>query len=200
MIPEEIYLPDVAIPNLIKFHSELYPLFQPGQFQEYLDEFEIPVSQSLLQMSYGQKKKVVISLGLSSNTPLLLMDEPTNGLDIISKSQFRKIISGILNEERCMIISTHQVRDLENLIDRIMIIDSAQILFDQMIDEIARKLSFKFTSEDIAFPDAFYSESTISGKASVMANDGQDETKVDLELLYKTIMANPQKIRSLFNA
>jgi ABC-2 type transport system ATP-binding protein len=73
-------------------------------------------------MSYGEQKKVMIAFGLATETNLLIMDEPTNGLDIPSKTQFRKLMASLVNEERCIIISTHQVRDLDNLIDFLLIL------------------------------------------------------------------------------
>ena len=96
-------------------------------------------------MSYGQKKKVYISFGLACNTALFLMDEPTNGLDIMSKSKFRKVIAGAIDDDKCIVISTHQVKDLESLIDRITIIDEGQILFDQTIEAINRQIQFKIS-------------------------------------------------------
>ena len=124
----------------------------------------------LQNMSYGQKKKVLISFALATNAKVLLMDEPTNGLDIMSKSQFRKILAEALDEERCIIISTHQVKDLENLIDRITIIDEGKILFDENVEDITKKLSFRFAydAEDVA--TAFYSESSLTGNVIVTPN------------------------------
>src|SRR3978361_1045921 len=101
------------------YHASFYPPFNKAQFEKYIGDFDIPAGSTLQNMSYGQKKKVLISFGLASNAAMLLMDEPTNGLDIMSKSQFRKVIAGAMDEKKCIVISTHQVKDLENLIDRI---------------------------------------------------------------------------------
>ena len=128
------------------------------------------------------------------------MDEPTNGLDIISKSQFRKILADALHEERCIIISTHQVKDLENLIDRITIIDEGKILFDQDIETITRKLSFRFAYDDAEVANALYSESLLKGNLIVAPNEEGDESKLDLELLYKAIVTNGDKITKLFQS
>lgn len=200
MVPEEFYLPDVKMEELIHYHAQFYPQFSLSQFQNYLREFEVPSDNSLQQMSYGQKKKVLISLGLASNTPLLLMDEPTNGLDIISKSQFRKIMSGLVNHDKCMIISTHQLKDLENLIDSIVIIDEAKILFNESLERIAQKLCFKIVTDTSSVNTALFTEPSITGVAVVYANTQNEETKVDLELLYKTVMANPAVLNNLFNS
>ena len=150
-------------------------------------------------MSYGQKKKVLISFALASNARLLLMDEPTNGLDIMSKSQFRKVLAEAINEDRCIIVSTHQVKDLENLIDRVTIIDEGKILFDQNVETIVQKLSFRYAFDDAEVKEAFYAEPSLRGSVVVAANTEGDEGKLDLELLYKAIVTNGNIIQKLFN-
>lgn len=196
MVPEEFYLPDVPVKNFIKHYAPFYPRFDDEKFRQYLATFEIPEDNTLLKMSYGQKKKVLISFALATRASVLLMDEPTNGLDIMSKSQFRKIMAEAMDDDQCIIISTHQVKDLENLIDRITIIDEGKILFNETMESIANKLSFRFAynQEDVA--TAYYSESSFGGTVVVSANTDGEESKVDLELLYKAIVTNPEASKS----
>lgn len=200
MVPEEFYLPNITVPAFIKHYAPFYPRFSQSQFDTYISVFEIPADSTLQNMSYGQKKKVLISFSLATNAKILLMDEPTNGLDIMSKSQFRKILAEALDEERCIIISTHQVKDLENLIDRITIIDEGKILFDETIEEITRKLSFRFAYDDAEVATAIYSESSLAGSVVVTPNTFGEESKLDLELLYKAIITNSDKITKLFQS
>jgi ABC-2 type transport system ATP-binding protein len=200
MVPEEFYLPDISIPDFIKSYVPFYPNFKYDKFRDYISVFEIPADSTLQNMSYGQKKKVLISFALASNAKLLLMDEPTNGLDIMSKSQLRKILAQALDEERCIIISTHQVKDLENLIDRITVIDDGKILFDENVDEISKKLSFRYAIDEAEVARAFYSESSLAGNVIVTQNLEGEESKLDLELLYKAIVTNSGKITKLFQS
>ena len=200
MVAEEFYLPNVPIDFLLKHLAPFYPRFKREQFNRYIEEFEIPADSTLQNMSYGQKKKVLISFGLATNTSLLLLDEPTNGLDIMSKSQFRKVMAGALDEQKCIVISTHQVKDLENLIDRITIIDEGTILFDQDIEHISKKLSFRISYDPSEVKDSFYHEGSLKGSAIVTENKESEESKVDLELLYKAIVTNGQKVQAVFNA
>jgi len=200
MVPEEFYLPDISVPDFIKSYVPFYPRFNSDKFRDYISIFEIPADSTLQNMSYGQKKKVLISFALASNAKLLLMDEPTNGLDIMSKSQLRKILARALDEERCIIISTHQVKDLENLIDRITVIDDGKILFDETIDDISKKLSFRFAIDQTEVAEALYAESSLAGNVIVTANTEGEESKIDLELLYKAIVTNSRKITQLFHA
>ena len=199
MVPEEFYLPNISIADFLKHLAPFYSGFSFSQFEKYVQLFDIPGDSTLQNMSYGQKKKVLISFALASNAKFLLMDEPTNGLDIISKSQFRKVLAEALDDNRCIIISTHQVKDLENLIDRVTIIDEGKILFDQTVDDISRKLAFRLSFDDAETREAFYSESSLRGNAIVTANNG-DDSKIDLDLLYKAIVANAEKIKAVFKS
>ena len=200
MVPEEFYLPNISLQEFIKYEAPFYPRFSQGQFEKCIQAFEVPLGSTLQNMSYGQKKKVLISFALATNARLLLMDEPTNGLDIMSKSQFRRVLAQSLDEERCLIISTHQVKDLENLIDRVTIIDEGKILFDATVEEITSKLAFRLSFDAEAAEGALYSESSLKGHIMITPNYDADESKLDLELLYKAVVTNGEKIKTLFQS
>ena len=196
MVPEEFFLPNVTISKFVECNAPFYARFNHEQFNNYLREFEIPLDNKLQQMSYGQKKKALISFGLACNTSLLLMDEPTNGLDIMSKSQFRRVIAGAIDDNKCIIICTHQVKDMESLIDRITIIDEGRILFDQTVDQITSRLSFKISFDSMEVKEALYREESLKGSAIITANKEDEEGKIDLEMLYKANDTNGEAIRS----
>lgn len=198
IVPEEFFLPDVSIQKFVACNAPFYPKFNREQFDVYLKEFDIPVQNRLQQMSYGQKKKVLISFSLACNTSLLVMDEPSNGLDIMSKGQFRKVIAGAMSDEKCIIISTHQVKDIENIIDRITIIDAGHILFDQNIDTITSRLSFKISFDEEETHQAFYKEESLKGNAIITSNDTGNDSKLDLEMLYKAVVTNGDAINTVF--
>lgn len=198
IVPEEFYLPNLSIERFLDCNVPFYPKFNREQFNNYLREFDIPLSNKLQQMSYGQKKKVLISFGLACNTALLLMDEPTNGLDIMSKSQFRKVIAGAIDENKYIIISTHQVKDMESLIDRVTIIDEGRILFDQTVDEISSHLSFKISFDSAEIRHSLYKEESLKGSAIITANTGESEGRLDLEMLYKAVVTNGEAVNTVF--
>lgn len=199
IVAEEFFLPNITPDKLVKYNAVFYPKFNHEQFNRYMKEFEIPTDNTIQHMSYGQKKKVLISFGLACNTALLLMDEPTNGLDIMSKSQFRKVIAGALDENKCIIISTHQVKDLENLIDRVTIIEEGKILFDQTIEQITQKLQFKISFDREEIQEALYNEASLKGNAIITKNIQGEDTRLDLEMLYKAIITDRSNIQSVFN-
>jgi ABC-type multidrug transport system, ATPase component len=143
-LPEELPQLTLSIENYEKVYAPFYPNFSSEQFNAYLKEFDIENKKSVLnKLSHGQKKKVFVAFGLATNTKLLLMDEPTNGLDIPSKGQFRRMVASAIDDSRCLIISTHQVRDLDSLIDSITIMDGHEIVFNEPTDNITKKLLFK---------------------------------------------------------
>jgi len=199
IVPEEFYLPNLPVKKFVQYNAPFYPKFNHSGFEQYLKEFEIPATDSLQNMSYGQKKKVLISFGLACNTALLLMDEPTNGLDITSKSQFRKVMAARIDDNKCIIVSTHQVKDLESLIDRITVIEEGKILFDQDVDSISRRLSFKISYDSMETAAALYSESSLKGNSIITYNTNEEESRPDLEMLYKAILNNQSAIQNVFN-
>ncbi|WP_212001801.1 ATP-binding cassette domain-containing protein [Chitinophaga sp. HK235] len=199
LVPEEFFLPKVSIHTYLKSYAPFYPRFDEQAFYSYLKEFAIPQDQQLTNMSYGQKKKVIISFALATNTKVLIMDEPTNGLDIPSKSQFRKVIAAAVTDDKCIVISTHQVRDLDNLIDSIVIIDDHKIIFNQSVSSVTDKLSFKLLAQlDDRLP-VLYADSNLRGHAVVMKNVNMEQSRIDMELLFNAILSNRQSIQELFN-
>lgn len=196
-IPEEFYLPSVRIDAYIRANASFYPNFDHQYFGNLLKEFDIPVRQKLINMSYGQKKKVIIAFGLATNAKLIIMDEPTNGLDIPSKTQFRKIMASAMTDDRCIIISTHQVRDLDNLIDTVIMLDENDVALNASVEEITDKLTFKNVKEMDS--SIIYAEPSLSGYNAVMPNYHQEESKLDMELLFNAIIAEKNKFKPLFN-
>ena len=197
-LPEEIYLPSVTMAKYLEILSPFYPKFDKDQFMAYIAEFDIPQGNKLTGMSYGQKKKVLIAFALATNTNVLIMDEPTNGLDIPSKSQFRKVVSNVLNPERIILISTHQVRDLDNLIDSIVILEDKKILIQHSLEVVAERLCFA-TLPNVEYDSrVLYSEPSLRGHNAVFENSNQEESRVDLEQLFNAVMENPSRIQSIF--
>ena len=132
-------------------------------------------------MSYGQKKKFLLSFGLAANTPILITDEPTNGLDIPSKSKFRRIMASALNENRMIIISTHQVREIEGIIDTVLILDNGKIMLNKNLDAVSEKLSFKNITKDADNSDVLYTEPVLGGFKSILKSSVSEFTQPDME-------------------
>ena len=198
IIPEEFSLPPVSINRYVQINAVFYPKFSIEQFDYYLKEFELEKDGKLSALSYGQKKKFLISFGLAVNARLLIFDEPSNGLDIPSKSQFRKLAAAALNEDKIFVISTHQVRDLENLIDTVVVIENGKIMFNENIGAISEKLSFEQNLNGVPENDILYMEEISGKKTGVVKNRTGRETRVDLELLFNGIVKNAHVFNNEF--
>ena len=197
LLPEEISMPEVTAIEYIKMYAPFYPTFRDDICKACVESFEINLSDRLSKMSQGQRKKVAITLALAAHTPLLLMDEPTNGLDIPSKATFRRLVASLIDDNQTVIISTHQVRDLESLIDTVLILDQRQILLNKTLNEIGEKLYF---GPLLPEEKALYSEPTPQGTIGVTARDGKEETVVSLELLFNAAITYPKEIQRIMNS
>ena len=197
LLPEELSMPEVTAIEYIKMYAAFYPTFRDDICKACVESFEINLSDRLSKMSQGQRKKVAITLALAAHTPLLLMDEPTNGLDIPSKATFRRLVASLIDDNQTVIISTHQVRDLESLIDTVLILDQRQILLNKTLNEIGEKLYF---GPLLPEEKALYSEPTSQGTIGVTARDGKEETAVSLELLFNAAITYPKEIQRIMNS
>jgi ABC-2 type transport system ATP-binding protein len=196
IIPEEFDLPNISLERYAKVTSCFYPRFDMGQMRGYCQELGVNPLERLHSMSMGQRKKAYIAFALACNVRMLLMDEPTNGLDIPSKSVFRRLLAGYVDESRMVVISTHQVADVESLLDSIVILDAKGVALNATTAEICQRLKFGKASEG---DRVVYSERTIAGDMAVIYNENEEESQLNIELLFNAIVANRDAIRAIFN-
>ncbi len=196
-LSEEFYLPRLTGLNYMELYAPFYPRFDRAFFSRCCGELELDCGKKLSNMSYGQKKKYLIAFGLASRTKLLLLDEPTNGLDIPSKAQFRRLVASSWTEDQCILISTHQVRDVEKLIDPIIIVENGKIIFKHTLEEVNSALKFSVYPREEEGSNILYSEKGLGGWA--VLEEGPDETgaAVDLELLFNGVLNKPDRIETL---
>jgi len=203
LLSDQFYLPDEVTPaharalDFARENGVFWPDFDQEKFLTILSEFEVEPTQRMDAMSAGQLKKTWISFALACNAKYYYLDEPTNGLDIPSKAQFRKAVTKYTSEESAIVISTHQVRDLENIIDPIIILDNHAVLVNASMEEIARKLFFDYGNE--LHPGALYLEQTPGGCIQVYPNTTGEESKVNVEAFFNTVHAHKDLVRSMFN-
>ena len=196
IIPEEFDLPNISLERYAAVTSPFYPRFDKGAMMGYCQEFHVNPAERLHSMSMGQRKKAYIAFALACNVKMLLLDEPTNGLDIPSKSTFRRLLAGYVTDDRMVVISTHQVADVEQLLDSIVILDEQGVALNATTSEICRKLKFGRASEG---DKVIYSERTIQGEMAVIYNEDDDETPLSIELLFNATTANRYAMAAIFN-
>ena len=196
-LSDEVAQMNMSAQEYAKSYGKFWEKFQIEKFLEIMGIFENDPAQKMNKMSCGQLKKTWISFALACNTRYLFMDEPTNGLDIPSKAQFRKAVTKYTSEDSTLLISTHQVRDLENIIDPIIILDRQDVLLNATLEEIAAKLYFDYGTEKIE--GALYSELVPGGNVQVLLNSTGEESKVNIEALFNTVHLHKELIKSVFN-
>lgn len=198
LVPEEFTLPAVSLDKFLKINAPLYPRFSFEDMKRNLSMFDLDTDLRLDALSMGQKKKVFMCFALSCNTSLLLMDEPTNGLDIPGKSSFRRFVAESMNDDRIFIISTHQVRDIELLLDHVIVMNNRRVLLNKKTVDILRQLRFIHGATPEQIKDAIYSMPTLGGMSVIMPADGNedDETELDLEMLFDYALNNPVSLNA----
>ena len=201
VVPEEFELPRMSLKEYATLNGALYPRFSYEDMLHNLEIFDInPEIKSLSSLSMGQKKKVLMSFAFATHTDLMLMDEPTNGLDIPGKSQFRRLVASEMSDNRTIVISTHQVRDIDNCIEHVVIIDNSKVLLDESVARITSKLQFVENGTAAEAKSAIYSQPSVTGYSIVAPSNGGDETEINLETLFNATLGNRDKITEIFNA
>ena len=203
LLQDQYYLPDeVAAVNdraisWAKATGIFWPNFDLNKFESILREFEVCPTQKMNAMSAGQLKKTYIAIALACGTRYLYLDEPTNGLDIPSKAQFRSALMKYTAEDSTIVISTHQVRDLENIIDPIIILDRRDVLLNATIEQISEKFYFDYGTT--LHPEALYSEQLPGGFIQVLPNTEKADSKVNIEALFNTVHKHKDLVKKLFS-
>lgn len=203
LLSDQYYLPDEVAPihsaarAWAKSAGRFWPNFSFDRFIQIMTEFETDPDKKMTEMSNGQLKKTYISFALACGCRYIYMDEPTNGLDIPSKAQFRSAIMKYTGDDSTIVISTHQVRDLENVIDPIIILDKRDVLLNATLEEIADKLCFDYGTT--LNPASLYTEQLPGGFIQVYQNNLKQDSKVNIEALFNTVHKNKELIKGIFS-
>ena len=200
ILPEEFDAPTISFDQYVRLHAPLYPRFNHEQLSRCMAEFELPMDVQLKSLSMGQKKKAMLCFALATGTRLLLLDEPTNGLDIPSKAVFRRVVSSCMDDERLIIISTHQVRDVEYLLDRIILLKDSRLHFEGATSDVTDRLSFAVVPTTDVPQNVIYQEPNLAGVAVVYPNPGGEETVLNLELFFNALSAQPDLVERYLKA
>jgi ABC-2 type transport system ATP-binding protein len=198
-IAEELFVPSLTPEQFVSNTAGFYPKFSKSDFYNYLKVLEVDLDAVMDKLSYGQQKKAMIAFGLATNTSLLIMDEPTNGLDIPSKVQFRKLIASVLTDDRCIVISTHQVRDLDSLIDTLLVLHDCEIIVNNSTEEIAEKVTFGVFN-DTSGLQVLYEEESMRGKNAIIKNTTGKISKIDLELFFNAVTTGSKSLLETLKA
>ena len=195
LLPEEFQVPPISIRSFFDISAPFYPNYDEAVAKELIDTFGLQWDMNFKKISQGQKKKALIAFALSLRVPLLLLDEPTNGLDIPSKGEFRRTVARYTTDEQTIIISTHQVRDLEQLIDRVLIMERGSIFCNATVADITERLSFRLLPSELV-DKALYSEPSAVGTVGILPSDGSEESESNysMELFFNAVISERDRI------
>ena len=199
LVPEEFALPNVSLKQYVKLNAPFYPNFSDELLNACLRDFDMNEDIHLGELSMGQKKKAFMCFALATNTSLLMMDEPTNGLDIPSKSQFRKVIASGMSDDKAVIISTHQVRDIDSLLDHVLIMDGSKLLLNESVSTICEKLYFADQGVNESTDGALYVQPSVQGNSVILPNEYGEDSKMNLEVLFNAMLAERERMQQMFN-
>ena len=199
LVPEEFALPNVSLKQYVKLNAPFYPNFSNELLNACLRDFDMNEDIHLGELSMGQKKKAFMCFALATNTSLLMMDEPTNGLDIPSKSQFRKVIASGMSDDKAVIISTHQVRDIDSLLDHVLIMDGSKLLLNESVSTICEKLYFAEQGMNEPTEGALYVQPSVQGHSVILPNKYGEDSKLNLEVLFNAMLAERERMQQMFN-
>ena len=200
LVSEEFTLPNITMKQYVKLNAPFYPHFSDELLKACLRDFDMSEDIHLGELSMGQKKKAFMCFALATNTSLLLMDEPTNGLDIPSKSQFRKVIASGMSDDKAVIISTHQVRDIDSLLDHVLIMDGSKLLLNESVSSICEKLYFAEQGMNEPTDGALYVQPSVQGNSVILPNEYNEDSKMNLEVLFNAMLAEREKMQSVFKS
>ena len=199
LVPEEFALPNVSLKQYVKLNAPFYPHFSDELLNACLRDFDMNADIHLGELSMGQKKKAFMCFALAANTSLLMMDEPTNGLDIPSKSQFRKVIASGMSDEKAVIISTHQVRDIDSLLDHVLIMDGTKLLLNESVSAICEKLYFAEQGMNEPTDGALYVQPSVHGNSVILPNEFGEDSNMNLEVLFNAMLAERERMQQILN-
>ncbi len=195
LLPEEFQLPNIRIPDFLDLYAPFYPRFDRDLFFHWLREFEVDTALSISELSMGNRKKFYLSFAVASGCSLLLMDEPTNGLDIPGKGVFRRLMASALTEERTCVISTHQGNEVEKMLDEVIILDQKGVQLQASVEWICKKLLFTEIAADEHPSGVLYSEPSLNGNRAVLLNANGKESVFSVELLFNAVHRAGERVR-----
>ncbi len=137
------YLPDLDFVNnsmnarkLCKYFADFYDDFDSDKFYKMIKSFDLPENKPLKSLSRGMRKKMQIALIISRKAKIYFLDEPLAGVDLVART---KVINEILenyNKNSCLVISTHLINEVENILDRVIFLKDGQIVIDDNCEKI----------------------------------------------------------------
>lgn len=133
------FFPYMSAEEYGNFLAMYYPSFSKDDYQKLLEQFEVDTTTHIRNLSKGQQLKVEISAGFATNAKLIILDEPFTTLDIYAKEDTVRLLIEQLKDDVIILISTHNIEEIENVIDRCIVLDNGSIKEDVFIDDLNKE-------------------------------------------------------------
>jgi len=136
-IPDRLTMsPNYTIAQSFEFMADFYKVWNEQRATELLAFFQLDPNDKISSLSKGNTAKVNLLLGLALDVDYILMDEPFSGIDIFSREQIANVFTSHLIENRGVIITTHEINDIEHLIDKAVLIGDGRVLREMNVEEM----------------------------------------------------------------
>ncbi|CAN7525950.1 ABC transporter ATP-binding protein [Peribacillus frigoritolerans] len=129
-------LPQMTIKQAMVFMSDFYTSWNPERANQLMGFFKLKGENRISELSKGNTAKLNLMLGLSLDVDYVLMDEPFSGIDMFSREQIADVFASHLIEDRGVIITTHEIGDIEHLIDKVILLDNGTVLKEFNTEEM----------------------------------------------------------------
>jgi ABC-2 type transport system ATP-binding protein len=139
----EFFRPEMKVKRIFEMHRGLYPYYDRDLEEKLISYFELPMKTAYKKYSRGMKSLVMSIIGICSNAPLTILDEPTLGLDAVNRYQlYRILLEEYMKNPRTIIVSTHIIEEIENLLEEVVVINKGEVLLNQSMEEIKDKACY----------------------------------------------------------
>ncbi|WP_090396281.1 ABC transporter ATP-binding protein [Natribacillus halophilus] len=130
-------LKNYSVSGIVSLYADIYPKFDHAYFQELMDRFQMTRAKKVKQYSKGRKALFSLILAFATKPQYVLLDEPTDGLDVIAKKELmRFMLYEVAKEEISIIIATHRLDELESLADQLLVIKEGEIAETFLLDDL----------------------------------------------------------------
>jgi ABC-2 type transport system ATP-binding protein len=195
-VPEDFRLPNITVRQLGEQYGSFYSSYEQSFYNELISQFGLKPEMKLKKISFGQSKKAMIAFALSVRPLILFLDEPTNGLDIPAKQTLRSMLLRYMPEQSLTIISTHQIREVSNLVSSVIIIDEGNIQVNADLNDLSKSIRMYHSTAKVEGSDIIHVEPAMGGHVVVAKRGEESSSELDLEILFNAVNANP----ALFNS
>ena len=183
-LPSEPHAPKWTPEKILRHYAPFYPNFDHQLYRENLEAFRVDANKTLDKVSFGQKRRAQLSFALATRSQILLLDEPTIGLDIQGKDQFRRSLIAGTEAGQTIIIATHLLMEIEAVLDHMLLLKDGRIRGHLSLALANQFYSFNSSPVKPPYGDKGYARRVPGGWLTVHTDGRSSNATLDTETLY----------------